>query len=67
MNEEHPKLLEKEKTTILKYFPSYRPVWDRIVGNVPVKVKNDELYTYFAYVCMRDFADQIPNFGANVF
>jgi hypothetical protein len=67
MNEEHPKLLEKEKSTILKYFPSYRPVWDRIVGNVPVKVKNDELYTYFAYVCMRDFADRYQTSGQYFF
>jgi hypothetical protein len=67
MNEEHPKLLEKEKSTILKYFPSYRPVWDRIVGNVPVKVKNDELYTYYAYVCMRDFADRYQTSGQYFF
>lgn len=52
------KLLEKEKETIYKYFPSYRPVWNQIVGKVPTKVKNEELYTYYAYVCVRDFADR---------
>lgn len=60
-------LLEKEETTIFKYFPSYRTTWDRIVGNVPVKVIDDELYTYFAYVCMRDFADRYQTSGQYFF
>jgi hypothetical protein len=67
MNKDLPKLLEKEKSTILKYFPSYRPVWDRIVGKVPAKVKDDELYTYYAYVCMRDFADRYQTSGQMFF
>lgn len=67
MNKELKKLLEKEKSTILKYFPSYRPVWDRIVGKVPAKVKDDELYTYYAYVCMRDFADRYQIAGTAFF
>lgn len=56
-------LLEKEKSTIFKYFPYFGQTWDRIVGKVPVKVKDDELYTYFAYVCMRDFADRYQTSG----